>query len=66
VFARFINKAKSAASGVVSKYFARASVGIPFVIAAAFALAAIVVMQVELYGSSRPTGPWLAALPPSA
>lgn len=44
------NKAKSAASGVVSKYVARASVGIPFVIAAAIALAAIVVMLVERYG----------------
>ena len=44
MFARLINKAKSAASGVVSKYVARALVGIPFGIAAAFAFAAIVVM----------------------
>jgi Na+/melibiose symporter-like transporter len=50
VFAGLINQAKSAVSGLVLKYVARASVAIPFVIAAGFALAAGTVMLVERFG----------------
>jgi len=50
VFAGLINQAKSAASHVIIKYVARASVAVPFVIAAGFALAAITVMLVERFG----------------
>lgn len=41
MFAGLINHAKAAASGLVLKYVARASVVVPFVIALGFALAAI-------------------------
>jgi hypothetical protein len=50
VFAGLINQAKSAASGLILKYVARASVAIPFLVAAAFALAAITVTLVERFG----------------
>ena len=50
MFAGLINQAKSAVSGLVLKYVARASVAVPFVIALGFALAAITVMMVEQYG----------------
>ena len=50
MFAGLINQAKSAASGLVLKYVARASVAVPFVIAAGFALAALTVMLVERFG----------------
>jgi hypothetical protein len=50
VFAGLLNQAKSAVSGLVLKYVARASVAVPFVIAAGFALAAITVMLVERFG----------------
>ncbi len=50
MFAGLINQAKSAASHVIIKYVARASVAVPFVIAAGFALAAITVMLVERFG----------------
>jgi hypothetical protein len=50
LFARLINQAKSAASHLVLKYVARASVAIPFIIAAGFALAAITVMMVQRFG----------------
>jgi len=50
VFAGLIKQAKSAASHLVLKYVARASVAVPFVIAAGFALAAITVMLVERFG----------------
>jgi len=50
VFAGLINQAKSAVSHLVLKYVARASVAVPFVIAAGFALAAITVMLVERFG----------------
>jgi hypothetical protein len=59
VFVGLINQAKSAASGLVLKYVARASVAIPFVIALGFALAAITVMLVERFG--HVTGYWLVA-----
>jgi hypothetical protein len=50
VFAGLINQAKSAVSGLVLKYVARASVAVPFVIATGFALTAITVMLVERFG----------------
>ena len=50
MFRGLINDAKSAVSSVVLKYVARASVAVPFVIAAGFALAAGTVMLVERYG----------------
>ena len=50
MFAGLINQAKSAASNLVLKYVARASVAVPFVIATGFALAAITVMLVERFG----------------
>ena len=50
MFAGLIKQAKSAASHLVLKYVARASVAVPFVIAAGFALAAITVMLVERVG----------------
>jgi hypothetical protein len=59
VFAGLINQAKSAASGLVLKYLARASVVVPFLIALGFALAAITVMLVERYG--QVTAYWLVA-----
>ena len=50
MFASLLNQAKSAVSGFLLKYVARASVAIPFVIAVGFALAAITVMLVERFG----------------
>ena len=50
MFAGLINHVKSAAGQLVFKYVARASVAVPFVIAAGFGLAAITVMLVELFG----------------
>jgi hypothetical protein len=50
VFAGLINQAKSAVTGLLLKYVARASVAIPFVIALGFALAAITAMLVERFG----------------
>ena len=50
MFAALINQAKAAASGLVLKYLARASVAVPFVIALGFALVAITMMLVERFG----------------
>ena len=50
MFAGLINQAKSAASHLVLKYVARASVAVPFVIAAGFAIAAVTLMLVERFG----------------
>ena len=50
MFRGLINDAKSAASSLVLKYVARASVAIPFVIALGFALAALTVWLVNQYG----------------
>lgn len=50
MFAGLLNSAKSAVSGLILKYVARASVAIPFVIAAGFALAALTAMLVERFG----------------
>jgi hypothetical protein len=57
VFPGLINQAKSAAAHLVLRYVARASVAIPFVIAAGFALAAIAAMLVERFG--HVTAYWL-------
>src|SRR6202008_50582 len=59
VFAGLIHQAKAAASGLVLKYVARASVAIPFVIALGFALAAITMMLVQRFG--HVTAYWLVA-----
>jgi hypothetical protein len=59
VFAGLINQAKSAASDLALRYVARASVAVPFVIAAGFALAAITVTLVERFG--QVTAYWLVA-----
>ena len=59
MFAGLINQAKSAASHLVLKYVARASVAVPFVIATGFAIAAITVMLVERFG--HVTAYWLVA-----
>jgi hypothetical protein len=59
VFAGLINHAKAAASHLVAKYAARASVAVPFVIALGFALAAIALMLVERFG--HVTGYWIMA-----
>jgi hypothetical protein len=59
VFAGLINQAKAAASGLVLKYVARASVAVPFVIALGFALAAVTVMLVQRFG--HVTAYWLVA-----
>jgi uncharacterized membrane protein len=59
VFAGLINQAKSAVTGLLFKYVARASVAIPFVIALGFALAAITAMLVERFG--HVAGYWMVA-----
>jgi hypothetical protein len=59
VFAGLLNQAKSAASGLVLKYIARASVAVPFVIALGFGLAAVTAMLVERFG--QVTAYWLLA-----
>jgi hypothetical protein len=59
MFAGVINQAKAAASGLLLKYVARASVAVPFVIALGFALAAVTVMLVERFG--QVTAYWLLA-----
>ena len=50
MFQGLINNAKSAVSGLVLKYVARASVAVPFFIALGFTLAAITVMLVDRFG----------------
>ncbi len=50
MFRGLLNDAKSAASALIAKYLARASVAVPFLIAAGFAVAAITLMLVEQYG----------------
>lgn len=50
MFRGLIKDAKRAAVSVVSKYVARASVAVPFVIALGFAIAAITVALVESFG----------------
>jgi hypothetical protein len=50
VFAGLVKEAKTAASGLLLKYLARASVAVPFAIALGFALAAATVMLVQSFG----------------
>ena len=50
MFAGLINQARVAASHLVLRYVARASVAIPFIIALGFAIAAVAVMLVGRFG----------------
>jgi len=59
VFRGLISDAKAAAGAVIVKYVARASVAIPFFVAAGFATAALTVMLVDRYGAQ--TAYWLVA-----
>jgi len=59
MFRGLLNDAKSAASALIVKYLARASVAVPFLIAAGFAIAAITLMLVEQYGHI--TAYWIMA-----
>jgi hypothetical protein len=59
VFAGLVNEAKAAASGLLLKYVARASVAVPFAIAMGFALAATTVMLVQWFGQA--TAYWIMA-----
>jgi hypothetical protein len=59
VFRGLISDAKAAAGAVIVKYVARASVAIPFLIAAGFATAALTVLLVDRYGAQ--TAYWLLA-----
>jgi hypothetical protein len=51
VFRGLISDAKAAAGAVIVKYVARASVAVPFLVAAGFATAAITVMLVDRFGA---------------
>jgi hypothetical protein len=51
MFRGVINSAKNAASNLVVKYLARASVSVPFVLATGFALAGLTVMLNRRLGS---------------
>jgi hypothetical protein len=53
MFRGVINSAKNAASGLVVKYLARASVAVPFILAAGFALAGLTVMLSHPCGRHR-------------
>ena len=59
MFRGLISDAKAAAGAVIVKYVARASVAIPFLIAAGFATAALTVMLVDRYGAQMAY--WLLA-----
>ena len=59
MFAGVINQAKSAVTGLVLKYVARASVAIPFIIGLGFALAALAAMLVQRFG--HVAGYWMMA-----
>jgi hypothetical protein len=50
MFQSSINDAKSAAGSVIAKYFARATVALPFLVALGFATAAITHILVERFG----------------
>ena len=51
MFRTLINDAKSAAGSVVAKYAVRASVAVPFLVAAGFGIAALTLVLVERFGS---------------
>src|SRR5262245_35850931 len=59
MFRALINDAKAAAASMVVKYLARASVAVPFVIAAGFAIAAVTHMLIQRFGAV--VGCWLLA-----
>jgi hypothetical protein len=59
VFAGLVKEAKAAASDLLLKYIARASVAVPFAIALGFALAATTIMLVEAFG--QVTAYWIMA-----
>lgn len=59
MFAGLVREAQAAASGLLLKYVARASVAIPFAIALGFALAATTVMLVQWLG--QVTAYWIMA-----
>src|SRR5262249_62198575 len=59
LFAGLINHAREAASHLVLRYVARASVAVPFIIALGFAIAAIAVMLVDRFG--HVTAYWIMA-----
>jgi hypothetical protein len=59
MFRGLINDAKSAATSVIAKYLARASVAIPFLIAVGFAIAAITHMLIAHFGAV--VGCWILA-----
>jgi hypothetical protein len=59
VFRGLISDAKAAAGAVIVKYVARASVAVPFLIAAGFATAALTVMLVDRFGPQ--TAYWMVA-----
>ena len=59
MFAGLINQARVAASHLVLRYVARASVAIPIIIALGFAIAAVAVMLVERFG--RVIAYWIMA-----
>ncbi|HWB46235.1 MAG TPA: hypothetical protein VG900_12400 [Hyphomicrobiaceae bacterium] len=59
MFRGLINDAKTAAGAVVSKYVMRASVAVPFIVAAGFAIAAITSMLITRYGTT--TASWIVA-----
>ena len=50
MFRGLINDVKAAAGSVVTKYAARASVAVPFIIAFGFATAGVTLMLVERFG----------------
>ncbi|NJO23167.1 MAG: hypothetical protein HC868_09735 [Sphingomonadales bacterium] len=51
MFRGLINDAKSAAGALIGRYLARASVAVPFIVAAGFVTAAITLLLVERYGA---------------
>lgn len=59
MFRGLINDAKAAAGAVVGKYVMRASVAVPFIVAAGFAVAAITSMLITRYGTT--TASWIVA-----
>jgi len=59
MFRGVINSAKNAASNLAVKYLARASVAVPFVLAAGFALAGLTVLLSQRFGSL--TAYWVMA-----
>lgn len=59
MFAGLIQHAREAASHLVLRYVARASVAVPFIIALGFAVAAIAVMLVDRFG--HVTAYWIMA-----